>query len=297
MPVTVVIIDSITPSAFFAYVQWRSNSVASISASVRIADSVANLAIPGSRFTTTLPPPSFVTHFTADCPQAQTGLDQGTKYYCQCEADGVLSEVESFSTLGGIPDYVTTGKQMALYSLYKWLKARFEAVPDSAYTTDHRPAIIDLAYEQALSFPNIVIKDLGLGQGQELGSFRLGATQGRIEQTLVEFMVQDQNSESGDGTQYNDAEKTVRLLRDQLKFALQEMAQVDQSGNVLMSSVPLIDANDSDAETGAYVWHPREEGPMAWTETFVSGNSDQPNLKCYRVTAKIKWFWIEEATN
>ncbi len=198
---------------------------------------------------------------------------------------------------GTIPSYVTTGKQMALYSLYKWLKARFAEVPSSAYPSGHVPTIIDLAYEQALQFPSITIKDLGAAQGKEYGLFRMGTVQGRVEQTLVEFMIQDQNTDSADGTTYNQAEKVVRLLRDQLKFALQEMAQVDTSGNVLISSVPLIDANNSDTATGSYVWHPREEGAVAWSETFLSAISDQPNLKAYRVTAKIKWFWQEQANN
>lgn len=94
MPVT---ITAKTPSFTQVAVGWQSAPAANNTSTVRVATSSANLDNPGTRITQVsdqdgqLPG---ITDFTATV----TGLTQGTTYWLQCEADGVLSSKTTFTT-------------------------------------------------------------------------------------------------------------------------------------------------------------------------------------------------------
>lgn len=194
-------------------------------------------------------------------------------------------------TIGKLPAYVPTGKENALYSLAKYLTARFSEVTPAP----SRPVtIIDTGYEQTLTYPCVTIGDTGLPQltdealGREIGLSTLGVRKrGRTEQTLVEINVLDCVTDT-----VRDAELNARRLRDQVKYAIQMSGMDDGNGGQILPPIRLLDAQNSDADTGSIVSHPRAEAAV-WNETYIKDNPQKPNEKRYRIFCRIRWEWFE----
>lgn len=185
-----------------------------------------------------------------------------------------------------IPASIVSGKEAALYSIYKYVKARFgEITPTPTRTI----SIIDLGQEQTLTYPWISMRDFGAPQdadyaiGRDIGQGK----KGRQEVTIVEFNIIDANTPT-----VTDAEKNVRRIRDQLKYCLQEAGMTGPTGTLILPDIPFIDPNNSDADTGSRVWHPRDE-PGTWMETFIADQPDTPNEKRYRIQCRFRWLWFE----
>lgn len=187
-----------------------------------------------------------------------------------------------------IPAYIKTGKENALYSLYKFLKTQLALSAISP-----APTVFSTSYNQEMTFPCVTIQDMGAPQvGDVAFSRELAAGfKGRQEQTQVELNVYQQNV----GNTAN-AEQYVRRVRDLLKYILQCSGAVGPDGvTLLVPRIPLLDSQNSDADTGSWLWTPREMDNL-WVETFIANTPDMPNVKRYRIYVRIRWWWYETAS-
>ncbi len=187
------------------------------------------------------------------------------------------------------PAYIKTGKENALYSLYKGVQNQF-----SGWTGNLNPnalTVSPISYNQTMQFPVLTIQDVG---GPSLGAFAMGRNvaegyKGYEEQTQVEFDCYDQNVEAINGTSaYGSADQNVRRMRDVLKDYLENAGQTGLNGQPIYPSITLIDGNNGDADTGSSVWY-QQEDTGTWSETFLENISDMVNVKRYRIYARIRW--------
>jgi len=184
-----------------------------------------------------------------------------------------------------MPTYMKTGKENALYSVYKHL---------DTYLTQAMPGVnvILSTYNQAALFPCVSVNDIGVPQlgdlalGRYLGKNSQGVEKyGRLEQTTIEINCMEQN-DSARGVV--NAEAISRRLRDLVKYIMQLSGVI-----TALPVIKLIDSQNSDADTGAIVTHPGEES-NTWTESFIENTSELPNVKRYRIYCRIQWLWYEE---
>jgi len=187
------------------------------------------------------------------------------------------------------PTYLLTGKENALYSLYKGTLNQF-----SGWGGNLNPnalTVSPMSYNQTMQFPVITLQDVG---GPSLGAFAMGRQtadgyKGYEEQTQVEFNCYDQNVEAVNGTSaYGSADQNVRRMRDVLKDYLENSAQQGLSGAVIYPGIQLVDGNNSDTPTGSYVWFQQEDSG-SWAETFIENDPAMINVKRYRIYARIRW--------
>lgn len=98
MPVTQVTILSITPDDVHAVVLWQANDFAT-AANCYVALLEADLVDPARRLTRAGLVPDMA--FQVDIPPTflgELGLSSGGRFFCQCDADGILSPVQTFQT-------------------------------------------------------------------------------------------------------------------------------------------------------------------------------------------------------
>lgn len=101
MAVTQVVIDNVTPGTDDVDIQWESDQTAT-TAMVYLADNQADLADPAKRIEGVLPSPVLDSVFRLVIPNVAAGetpLNPGTQYFCQAECDGIMSPIESFTTV------------------------------------------------------------------------------------------------------------------------------------------------------------------------------------------------------
>ena len=185
-----------------------------------------------------------------------------------------------------IPSSLPSGKEAALYSVYKYVQARFAEISPAP----SRPVnFIDIGQEQTRPYPTISMQDFGAPQEADwaIGRDVAVGKKGRQEVTSVEFNILDANTVT-----VTDAERNVRRLRDQLKYCIQEEGMTGPTGALILPDIPFVDPNNSDASTGSRVWHPREEAG-SWIESFIADQPATPNEKRYRIFCRFKWLWLE----
>jgi hypothetical protein len=193
------------------------------------------------------------------------------------------------------PEYLISGKENALYSLYTYLLNYFGNI---TFPSPYKAPVISLSgFEQVKGAPSILIEDLGAPAkglqvlGQYAGSGKIYVTEG----TLVRIILEDRNLPE-DTVPYTTAENEVRRLRDLLRYGLCSPGIViyDQNGNAtpLLTGISLIDQFNGNADTGSKVWMPFNE-PGHWNETFIANQEDAPDWKQYKITCRINWIWYQ----
>lgn len=176
---------------------------------------------------------------------------------------------------------ITTGKRNMLASLAAYLRTHLAPTP-----------IIEAQYHQVQQFPSISMQDgalFGLGEvalGRVLQVTQAGTQyKGKVEQTQVEFNCMAQLTAAN-----RDAEVEARNMRDRLKWCL-ENAGEDGSG------LPAIEIMRYTVKpptgTGFFLWHPSEVS-AAWNEAFIANDTVQPQVKRYRIYARIYWHEMQQ---
>lgn len=187
------------------------------------------------------------------------------------------------------PSYIKTGKENALYSLYKGMLNQFNGWTGNLSSTSC--AVYPMSYNQTMTFPVITIQDVG---GPSLGAFAMGRNvadgyTGYDEQTQVEINCYDQNQDATLTTSaYQSADQNVRRMRDVVKDYLENSAMPGFDGASVYPAINLIDGNNGDAATGSQVWF-QQEDTGSWTETFLENVPEMVNVKRYRIYCRIRW--------
>lgn len=216
-----------------------------------------------------------------------------------------------------MPIRLKTGRENALYSVYKYLSDRLNEV---SYPKPYlKPNVYPLGYEQAIKFPCVTFKDLGAPSisASSMGRYWGAGFSAQEERTILEINVVDQNRPSDvtilvqnqqiplvDNQGHNfivdtglvGAEAQVRRTTELIRYALTMPGMVNVPGygqeDRMIPAIKLLDHQDKDSETGSMVWLATNEAG-SFNVNFFEDWNDMPQIKRYRILARIHWMWIE----
>jgi hypothetical protein len=192
---------------------------------------------------------------------------------------------------GVLCNYLKTGKENCLYSFLKYVTDQLATATYPPPLND--PNVYEGSYNQTMKFPCVTIQDVGFPCLGERAIGRYGGNDKcfREERTILEINVYDQDRPEDN---YVTATLQVRRLRDLIRYITLTpgLVNYDSQGTPtnLLGGMPLLDHQDSDADTGSFLWVPIEE-PAHFNETFFEAQADQPSMKRYRILLRLGWIW------
>lgn len=189
------------------------------------------------------------------------------------------------------PNYIKTGKESALYSLW-WAIAQQMTTSEWSGNLNPNPVTVSpLQYSQSMGFPLITVQDVGgpAPGGKAMGRQLQEGFQGWEEQTQVEINCYDQEVDGSAGTSaYGYAMQNVRRMRDVLKDYLENSAHPGQTGSQIYPPIKVLDGNNGNADTQSQIWF-EQETPGTWTETFIN-DPEMLTVFRYRIYARMHWY-------